>query len=198
MIIENFHEPFWHTIVYDFYTPEEEEKIWQELNFLDLSKQKSLEWSATADPESINRSRVFLDHLYKYRNFSKILTASRKIFSPDFIESIKSNPFSGYLTHSTFDSTLLSYYRNESAYPRHTDNSSLTAVTTFWKNPKKFTGGDLVFTDYDYIPKMEHNTLIILPSFIAHNVTKLNIDYENEIAGNSRYSITQFFLNKDY
>ena len=195
MIVENLSEPFWHTIVHDFYTPEEEQLIWQELKFLDLPNKPLLDSSETGDPGAINRSRVFLDMLYKYRNFSNILNLNRKLFLPEFINSIKINPFSNYLMHSNADVTLLSYYRNKSSYPPHTDNATLTTITTFWQNPKRFTGGDLMFTDYDYTPKMNHNSLILLPCFIRHNVIETNIDYDNEIAGNSRYSITSFYKN---
>ena len=197
MIVENLSEPFFHTIVHDFYTSEEEKLIWQELNYLDLPNKPLLELFETEDGGSINRSRVFLDSLYRYRNFSKILEINRKIFSTEFTDLIKSNPFSNYLLHSNFDNTLLSYYKNKSSYPEHGDESIISTITTFWRNPKKFIGGDLVFTNHHfYTPKMNHNSLILFPSFIKHAVSETIIDDENEIAGNSRYSISSFYAIK--
>ena len=196
MIVENLSEPFWHTIVHDFYTPEEEKLIWQELNYLDLPNKPLLESFETEDCGSINRSRVFLNSLYRYRNFSKILEINRKIFSTEFTDLIKSNPFSNYLLHSNFDNTLLSYYKNKSSYPLHIDESVISTVITFWRNPKKFIGGNLTFGEYYYTPKMNHNSLILFPSFIKHAVSETIIDDENEIAGNSRYSISSFYAIK--
>ena len=199
MIVENLSEPFWHTIIYDFYTPEEEKLIWQELDYLDLPNKPLLHASETGDPEAVNRSRLFLDNLYgyNYRHFSKILNiTSRKIFSQEFLDLTKSNPFSNHLKYSNTDSTLVSYYKNKSSYPLHFDVTTLSSITTFWKKPQKFTGGHLVFGEYNYIPEMDHNTLIFFPGFVKHSVTETIIDEEDELAGNSRYSITKFYTTE--
>jgi hypothetical protein len=193
MIVENLSEPFFHTIVHDFYTTEEEKLIWQELDYLDLPNKSLLESSETGDPSAVNRSRVFLDAFYRYRNFSKILEINRKIFSTEFTDLIKSNPFSNYLIHSNMDNTLLSYYKNKSFYPLHKDESVISIIITFWRNPKKFVGGNLTFDEYYYTPKMNHNSLILFPSFVKHSVNETFIDNENEIVGNSRYSISSFY-----
>ena len=53
-----------------------------------------------------------------------------------------------------------------------------------FKEPKPFTGGDLIFTDYDYTVECKNNSGIIFPGPIKHEVPP--------IEGDGRYTITLF------
>ena len=44
---------------------------------------------------------------------------------------------------------LLSYYENQDYYKRHYDTALITCLTWFHKDPKKFSGGDFKFSDYE-------------------------------------------------
>jgi hypothetical protein len=186
-------EPFYHTIIEDYYDEQEQSLIWQELDFLNQPG-KLLGREMTGDPlASENKKGIFLDVLYGVnRQVSNILTVNRKLFNVlnDSKNDIK-NPFHNFVLNCNRDMTLVSYYSDGCFYGTHKDLNTMTAVTTFWEEPKQFSGGQLVFTDYDYEPKMNHNTLILFPSFERHCVTE--VKNENENGKNSRYTINQFF-----
>jgi Rps23 Pro-64 3,4-dihydroxylase Tpa1-like proline 4-hydroxylase len=190
MRIENLSEPFFHSIVYDFYNPEEEKLIWQELEFLNKLG-KLLPPSETGDANSSpNKVGVFLDRLYKNNeNFSNILTVNRKIFKIKHL--LSKNPFSRYLTIIDKDLTMVSYYEDESYYLPHHDSYILSSVTTFWRKPKMFSGGQLGFVEYNYFPEMDHNTMILFPSYERHEVSEIQMEENDGI--NGRYTINQFY-----
>ena len=145
----------------------------------------------TGDPNSSsNKVGVFLDKLYKnQKQFSNILTVNRKIFKIKNL--LYENPFSRYLDITDYDLTMISYYENESYYLPHRDCYTISSVTTFWKKPKIFSGGELFFYNYNYCPKMDHNTMILFPSYEDHGVSEIFM--ENNDGINGRYTINQFY-----
>ena len=190
MRIENLSEPFFHSIIHEVYTKEEQKLIWQELDFLNKMG-KLLPPTETGDPNSSpNKLGVFLDRLYKNnKKFSNILNVNRKIYKIKHL--LSENIFSRYLDVVDYDLTMVSYYGDGSYYLPHHDSYILSAVTTFWKTPKMFSGGELSFAEYKYTPKMEHNTMILFPSFEMHEVSEIFM--ENNDGINGRYTINQFY-----
>ena len=79
MIVENNKEPFYHTIIHDYFTTEERELIWQELDSLHTRLEGP---EVTGDPRASKlKQRLYLDSEYENRrNHSNILSLSRKIF----------------------------------------------------------------------------------------------------------------------
>lgn len=193
MLIKNLSKPFHHTIIYDFYSKEEEEIVWKELEFLNKPG-KLFSPKNTGDPRSSpNKTGIFLHQVYENLNFSDIFLIHRKIYK--LKNCIKENIFHEYFyVKSLYDVIMISYYENKSYYEFHRDDAILSAVTTFWKTPKKFTGGKLTFPDYNYTPKMNHNTLILFPSFVLHEVTEIKMKNDDKI--NGRYTINQFFATE--
>ena len=88
MIVENNKTPFYHTIIHDYFTPEERELIWDELETLH-SKLEGPE--VTGDPRaSMLKRGLYLDHEYENRrNESNILSISRKIFKLEKLKNEK-------------------------------------------------------------------------------------------------------------
>lgn len=190
MRIENLSEPFYHTIIYDYYNSEEEKLIWQELEFLN-KKGKLLPPLVTGDPNaSPNKVGVFLNQLYRdKKNFSNILNVNKKIHK---IKNLLSeNIFTNYLNIVDYETTMISYYEDESYYLAHHDCYVLSSVTTFWKTPKQFSGGNLIFTKHRYCPKMDHNTMILFPSYEIHEVSDISMEVNDGV--NGRYTINQFY-----
>ena len=91
------------------------------------------------------------------------------------------------------DNTLLSYYENGNYYHSHTDKAFLTCLTWVFKQPKKFEGGNLTFTDYDITIEVNTNCTVIFPSCIKHEVSKISMKKEDLDDLNGRICITQFF-----
>jgi predicted 2-oxoglutarate/Fe(II)-dependent dioxygenase YbiX len=54
------------------------------------------------------------------------------------------------------------------------------------KEPKPYTGGELVFTDYRFTPDLQNNSVILFPSFMTHAV--------EPVRGPGRHSLNQFFF----
>ena len=99
--------------------------------------------------------------------------------------------------HTTVDSSLIAYYEDTQYYKPHTDAAmQFLAFSYFHKEPKKFSGGDLIFPKYDYRFECPNNSLIMMPGWVEHGVSKVNIEDSEYYDGYGRYSITSFFGNK--
>lgn len=189
MLIKNKLKPFPHSIVYDFYNKDEEKLIWKELEFLNKPEKMSPPLE-TGDPNaSPNKSGMFIHDSYSNISFSNIFTINQKIFRLKPL--LESNIFSNYLSVANTSEIMISYYEDKSYYEMHKDSYMLSSVITFWKKPKKFTGGNLTFNDYEYQPKMNHNTMILFPSYQNHSVSEIVMKNNDGI--NGRYTINHFF-----
>lgn len=191
MNVKTYNYPFYHTIIKDIYDKEEEKLIWQEIEFLNQPG-KLQESSLTGDPGGVNKVGIFLDNLYNFRQVSNILTINRKIFR--IANLFSDNPYSKYLEGCNHDMTMLSYYENGSYYKPHKDRYTLSAITLFFKKPKKFSGGELHFDEYKYTPELSHNDMILFPSCETHSVSKIIMNSHEKGVG--RYTINQFFSFK--
>ena len=94
------------------------------------------------------------------------------------------NWFSTVWKRNNFRSWLLSRYSNGQYYNAHQDTAQFTCLLWFFEEPKPFTGGDLIFTDYKYTLECNNNTGVIFPGPIKHEVPP--------IEGDGRYTITLF------
>lgn len=189
MEILNFKDPFPHTLIYDFYDEVEQKLIWEELEFLNKPG-KLCSPEETGDPlASKNKKSIFLDNLYNYRQVSNILNVNRKIFN--ILDKIEDSVISKYLNIADTDHTMINYYEDGAYYAPHHDIYVISSITTFWKTPKKFSGGNLTFTEFDYTPKMDYNSMVIFPSFVIHGVTPVELNNNDGI--NGRYTINQFY-----
>ena len=89
---------------------------------------------------------------------------------------------------------LLSYYENNNYYKSHKDSAVLTFITWFFREPKKFEGGNLKFTDYNESIEVKHNRCVIFPSFYNHEVERITMDINDLNKCLGRYTITNFSL----
>lgn len=191
MKIKNISNPFFHCIISEFYNKDEEKLIWQELDFLNKNK-KLLPPHMTGDSSgsSPNKKGAWLNHVYKNQMISNIFSINKQKIST--LKKILPKKYNfEYFTNINSHKIMLSYYENQSLYLPHRDLFVLSSVTTFWKTPKKFNGGELTFNDHNYCPKMKHNTMIIFPSCELHSVSEISMEDNDGI--NGRYSINQFF-----
>ena len=196
-----FVEPFPHLIFNDFYNKRELELIREELNF--YTKPDKLldvkEYMGVVD--KTNAKAIYLDVVYpkKYRKLSNILTVNRKIFEPQVLE-----PFSKlhdcvlHASEANYDHTKVRYYHDGDFYEPHTDNFfQFLAFSYFYREPKRFEGGELFFPKYNYSFSCNNNSIIIMPAWVEHGVTKVSIKDSDYYDGFGRYAITSFFGNKE-
>jgi Rps23 Pro-64 3,4-dihydroxylase Tpa1-like proline 4-hydroxylase len=187
-------------VIDDYYDNYEYSKIWQELKFLSNDDKK------LKDPMHLSSAIVngnilkhadglILDSVYKDRSVSNILTENRKIFSSEVISNlIRIHPFFSYYSSANFDITKMHYYSDGDYYDYHKDIAIITAVSWFFKSPKMFTDGDLLFESGPRIECLNNRT-VIFPSFLRHSVTKLRM-LEQDRGQDGRYAITQLtFIN---
>ena len=188
----------------DFYTQYELDFIWEELNFLSYSDRLE-------SPEETNSARinnritkknkgVFLDDLYRERKYSNILTCTRKLLHSSnddkFLEVLKNHPSWFYKNFRCIkDFTLLSYYENNDYYEAHRDTSNITALTWLFKEPKRFTGGDLIFPDTQEKIECKNNKVILFPGCATHQVTQINMEKQHQNNKLGRWCISQFLYS---
>ena len=194
--------PFPHLIVENFYNEEELSLIWEELDFYTKPGKLLPTVNYGGVSRKTNASALFLDAVYRsegegrpdYRKLSNILTVTRKIFNTDIIEVLSQSDIScRTFTENNSDATKVRYYHNGEYYKPHTDVTCLFLVFTyFYKEPKKFTGGELYFPPYDYEFPCPNNSLIIIPGYVEHGVRKVKIQDSDYFDGYGRYCISSF------
>jgi len=189
-------EPFHYLLIENFYTEEELKMIWLELDMYSCFPDRYLPPTETGsatnnfgDPLKLNGG-LWLDEIYsgQYRYMSNILELNQKLFP--LIKPESSWFFKDIQVNS--DNTLISYYENNDFYKKHNDISYVTACTWFYKEPKRFSGGDFHFDDYDITIECKHNTCVVFPSNIYHSVDQITIPKQYEKQGLGRYCMSQF------
>jgi len=195
-------KPFPYLIVKNLYSDSELKYIWRELDFLISSRiLVGPEFTASATCEKTGEilkknSGVFLDDVYTNRDYSNILTLNSKSFQKEIIDEFAKLSF-GYesLKTTNHDRTLISYYENNDSYKSHVDEAFFTFLTWFYKEPKQYIGGELTFTNYDHTIESENNCLVIFPSFIRHEVSKISMIEDKP--GHGRVCMAQFVYLTD-
>jgi len=196
---EGFVEPFPHLIIKNFYNEDELKLIWEELTFY-TKPDKLLDAEDYGGViNSTNAKAIVLDLVYKgkYRTLSNILTVNRKIFNDELLLAFSNlHDCCNIAQYVNNDCTKVRYYHNGEYYEPHTDRSiQFLGFTYFYKEPKKFTGGELYFPKYDYEFDCENNSLIMFPGWVEHGVTEVKIQDSDYYDGQGRYAITSFFSN---
>ena len=199
MKISNLDFGFPIILIDDYYSDEELTLIWEELLFLgkkDIlysgSDPRAKGAETTSGISLKSNYSVFLDHLFCYdRNFSNILKINRKLFNQwDDIITQNSHWFYKNLFCSA-DATLFSYYENQIYYDLHKDSATVTSLSWFFKEPKKFEGGNLFFENGKKI-EVKNNRMVIFPSIIPHGVSSGTMNKEDLNKQFGRFCITQF------
>ncbi len=198
-ILHDRPEQFPYIIIDNLYDKEELKGIWKELNFL-VDKlpdhvDEHLDSSAVRDGEKLKVSKgIGLDAFYKERKSSNILNYNRKIF--DVLKELRENKigltFFFKNLRCNYDTSQAVYYENEDHYKSHWDVAKVTCLTWLHKEPKRYTGGDLIFTDYDIKIDCIPNRCIIFPGSVKHEVTKVSMDKKYTGKGYGRWTIVQF------
>lgn len=186
-------------VVEDFYSQEEQELIWQELQWL-TNPGKLLTPKNYGGVVGQAESRaVQLDSVYADRTFSNILRVNRKLFQSNVLWPFSRLHDCCYNARGTdWDITKIRYYHDGEAYGAHRDGKSqFLACSYFYREPKKFEGGELRFPKYDITVESKNNSIVIFPGWVEHEVLEVSIGNDGYYSGNGRYCMTQFF-GKDF
>lgn len=182
--------------IQNFYSSDELKKIMDELEYLySIDRYKGAEedggpGTAYEDGVALKVGKgLHLNAVYDDNKQSDILSINRKIFNESLMETLMGNhPFFRYLWRSTRDETKIHYFENGDHYRPHTDDCVITVITWFHKEPKMFTGGDLIVEKAVKFPCLNNST-VIFPSILYHEVTSVVM---NNLPGFGRYSMSQF------
>ena len=196
--------PFPHMIIDNFYNEEELELIWEELKFY-TKPGKLLEAKDYGGVVGYtNAKALMLDSVYRnysdndgvnYRILSNILTVNRKLFTSGVLDTFATiHDCCSIANQSNSDTTKIRYYHDGEGYDPHTDKGfQFLAFSYFYKEPKKFTGGQLYFPKYNYEIPCDNNSMVIFPGWVEHGVREVSIENSDYFDGWGRYAITSFF-----
>ena len=194
-----FEEPFPHLIVEDFYNDTELELIWEELDFYtkDGKLFDAKDYGGIVD--KTNSKAIQLDHLYAgdYRKISNILTVNRKVFDGNILDTFSDiHDCCDIARWCNHDITKVRYYHDGDFYEPHTDRCmQFLGFSYFYREPKKFQGGHLIFPKYNYEIECKNNSIIYMPGWVEHGVSEVQISNSDYLEGYGRYAITSFFVN---
>ena len=186
MIIEHLKYPFYHTIIYNYFEDIEIQKIVNEID--NIEYQKLDDGHHTHLKNKAGSDSMCLDDVYSGRRDDSQVLFSISIINLKLEQYVDKNPFLGYLPMTNTDLTYVQKYRNGSHYFAHSDTSVLTFLYPI--HLKEFDGGQLYFTDHDYTPRLEHNSILIFPSYKTHKLKEIKSKHDGFV----RYSINQRFF----
>jgi hypothetical protein len=189
-------EPFSHLIVSGFFSEDEYNDVWFEIQYLS-KRMKPPNETYAAHQDGVYRKKgsgVFLHEFLINPAESSTFRATRKIF--DYQEAVSQDFYlNGMYRWVNHDVTLAQLYLNGDYYKPHWDTPILTHITVLHKTPKPYTGGDLFFPEFNYTVSLKDNESILFPSFAMHEVTQVRTDSDDLMSG--RYTVTNFmqYLN---
>ena len=192
---------FPYLMIDNFYSKKEQKLIWEELTFhknnFKVDHKRSGDGVARDKNNKplANATRLYLDDTYRNnRQDSNILNLYKKIISDEVKEAYRHTTPSWRLFEITNqDNSQVSYYENEGDYKEHYDKFMHTCLIWFYKEPKRFTGGDLTFTQSKKIVECKHNRMILFPSYYLHAVDEVSMEYKYRGKGLGRYCLTHFY-----
>ena len=206
---EIYCEPFPLMVVNNFYNQQELNLIWKELDFYTAPNKLVSAENYGGVVGYTNAKALILDDLYRnyesdekgvdYRNISNILTVNRKLFECGVLDTFANIHGCVSIANKTnHDITKVRYYHDGEYYDPHTDKSTMfLAFSYFYREPKKFVGGDLEFPKYDFKLPCTNNSMVIFPGWVEHGVRKVKIKNSDYYDGWGRYAITSFFGCRD-
>ena len=200
MIIKK-HKDIPAVVVDDWYTPEELNLIWKQLNFFtqkNMMERAEVSGSVARKPETNEakgrNARLSLDNYFTQEGsmFNIISNSLASKLTHDFNNLVLScsEQFTNFVTTNT-NTNFVSYYENNDEYDYHFDTSMFSMLIWLYKTPKKFKGGEFSFKKENRKIELKNNRMILFPSYLEHKVTKLNM--KNSGDNNGRYTITHFF-----
>ncbi len=201
--IVNNNDRYPYVVIDNWYTKPEEKAVWKELEFYNSLPNHIIDRAentavAKNQGKSLGKSyRWYLDFLYTQdgRYQSAILNCLYKATSPELLLSTKDfDPYHNMIKSSTDIASLISYYENNDYYDEHFDTYNWTLLIWYFKQPKKFEGGNFILTGPKDEIECKHNRAILFPCSYNHKITPVTMN-NNDDEKNGRYTITHFYYH---
>lgn len=188
-------------IIKNYYTNEELNALWDFVKLSDpykwFNKPEQNGGAKDLKGNNLKHNRaVCIDDWFTLtgRQFCPVFSINRKLWDPKLINKLeKEHYLFNIVNNVNRDTTFLNYYENDQYYDYHTDMAIITTIFMFYKDPKKFTGGELLFKN-DLKIECDNNTLVIFPSILKHRAEKVKMKTNEKLCG--RFSMTQFLHYK--
>ncbi len=141
---------------------------------------------------------VFIDTIYNddSRSISAVMEyTEKKLLSTEIKNCMQDiNPVHGIFKNANRHFTLLNYYENSDHYDFHIDADAYSTLTYIYQEPKRFSGGEIVFRvrDNEIKIEIENNMSIVFPSCYEHKVLPVVMEKSDEGKMLGRFSIAQF------
>ena len=185
-------------VIDNWYNKQELKKVYKELDFYnDKDKLVSQHGNVAVEDgrDKADCYRVPLSTYYSPEGtkLSDILTLMHKVRDKKFHDYITKvcGIYHGF-QHTGKSSSLLAYYEDTQYYESHTDTCKYTILIWINKEPKKFTGGNLILPDLKEKIECKNNRLVLIPGMIHHEVTEIKMKGKYKL-GDGRYCIVHFF-----
>ena len=177
-------DKFPYILIDDFYNQQELDEIWEELDYMCSPRRlnrASIENGGAWDQDEYGNQRLlkhnwtmWLDPFFgENRQHSNILDVNRKLFYNMHLFANHPHWLINDVDALQKDFSQIGYYEDSDVYEVHRDFSRLTCLTWFFREPKKFSGGDLQFPSFDIEIECKNNRMIIFPGAVPHAATKV-------------------------
>jgi Rps23 Pro-64 3,4-dihydroxylase Tpa1-like proline 4-hydroxylase len=193
-------------VIDDYFSENSCKNIWRELEYLNDGSNKMRTPDRTGGGyNTVNGEKIYLknnigtvlDAVYADKSASNIITETRSIYHAELVSSlIQAHKFFKLITNVNNDSTKVHYFENTNYYKLHHDASMITVIYYLYKEPKAFTGGDIIFENTLTL-ECKNNRCLIFPSILSHEVDTVNMLSEFQNQGLGRYAISQFMFIED-
>jgi hypothetical protein len=194
-------------VIDNFYTEEQLKEIHTELGWLTkksiMTNETKLSAAEVDGVIQTSKSGIFLEEVFKNWRHSALVSNLMYNMDGDTFRNklLEFNTLYKTLFHCNARTHLLSYYENADYYKPHTDVAFFTILNYFNKEPKQFSGGEIVLkscnSKKEATVEIRDNRVIIIASCTLHEVKPISSDMENTLSGNGRYCNSAFLTIVD-
>lgn len=137
-----------------------------------------------------SNSGIFIPDVYTDFTESAISVAVGKLFTthPNLISLYQKNHLFKALKSINYVATLFNYYTDKDYYFPHIDSAVFTFVYWIFKEPKGFTGGNLMLPELNTEIEVKNNCGILFPSHAEHAVSKITALTDEKLYGRISFS----------
>lgn len=193
MMFKHISDPCEHIVLDGVCTEQELTKCFLEAELLSPTFEDAKSTGSAKDEKGNIKKQnkgVFFKNTYT-PDFAFVSPTSIQIHK--VIETLKNKEYTAlsqinFLKNVSGYNILLSAYKNGDYYKSHRDVCVLTLL--FWFGKENFTGGDLIFTDFNHTVPFKSNRAILFPSYYTHEITETKSDSEDYV----RYCATAFLI----
>jgi hypothetical protein len=216
--VVNQGEMYPYVIFDNWFTEEEEKKIWSELDFYTINFPAKIDGGddvAEALDDKGNIIKIakglrwyplsyFDNNNIDIFPISSVLSTRNKTMDKNFRDIMIDgcNPYGNHWADNNFctTGTIITYYGENDEYLPHYDMSSWTQLVWMVKDEEamELGSGDLEFPDINHTVPLKNNRSIFFPSCYLHASKPIKFKKQSPVIGDGKYTITTFHVGKAF